>query len=48
MRLAPGQQALDGSPARPLVRYAEEQIFGLDVAPDGALFLARGSCRGTP
>jgi Tol biopolymer transport system component len=35
-------QALDGSPARPLVHYAEDQIFGFDVMSDGRIFLARG------
>ncbi|MGE5816005.1 MAG: protein kinase domain-containing protein, partial [Acidobacteriota bacterium] len=35
-------QALDGSPARPLVHYAEEQIFGFDVTSDGRIFLSRG------
>lgn len=35
-------QPLDGSPARTLVSYPEEQIFGFDITADGRLFLARG------
>jgi eukaryotic-like serine/threonine-protein kinase len=35
-------QALDGSPATPIVRYPEEQIFALEVLPDGRLIVVRG------
>jgi Tol biopolymer transport system component len=36
------RQALDGSPAKPLVHYPEDQIFAFDIMKDGRIIMARG------